>query len=71
MKHISKMTQTEMEEMTAQCEAVVARYAHTNNFSGLSHNGWFNFYRAIQDAIRGEWQKTQVRPENCPPKGFA
>lgn len=64
MKHLSKMTETQMREMTMLCETAAVRFAQKHNFSGLSHHGWFNFYAAIQDAIKGEWVKAKTKPRN-------
>lgn len=62
MKHISKITENEMLGMQMACIDAAIKYSNRIGTSGLSHNGWFNFYSAIQDAIRGEWEKAKSKP---------
>ena len=62
MRHVSKMTREEMEAMQDAVQNAAVSFVQKNNFSGLSHNGWFNFYEALQDAIEGEWSKAQKKP---------
>ena len=59
LKHISKMTKEQMEQMSHSCELAAMDFAKKNKFSGLSESGRFSFYAAIQDAIRGEWLRAK------------
>ena len=74
MRHIAKMTRHEMEAMQIEVQDAAMKFAKKNDFSGLSHNGWFNFYHALQDAIEGEWSKAKKQPNaqaEAPPKAVA
>ncbi len=62
MKHISRMSYDEMCDMRSLAAQAMVEYAEKNNFSGLSHNGWFNFYAVLYDAIEEEWKKAKVLP---------
>jgi len=56
-KHISKMSEMQMTLLKCAVQDAAVRFAKEHGFSGLSHNGWFNFYAALDDAIEGEWRK--------------
>ena len=58
------MTEEEMQTMTRFCEEAAMKFARAYNFSGLSHNGWFNFYAAIQNAISSEWKRAKALPKH-------
>ena len=61
MRHISKMCEREMKAMQGAVQSAAVIFAEKNGFSGISHNGWFNFYSALQDAIENEWLKAKKK----------
>jgi len=64
MRHFSELTKDEVANMSYQCEMAAVRYAKKIGMSGLSSGNEHNIYRAIQDALNGEWEQSKkVRKE--------
>jgi len=60
LKHFSKLTKKQVETMCNRCIDAAVNYFEEQNLSGLSHSGVHDIYKAIQDAIWGEWLKSKA-----------
>lgn len=59
MKHISKMTEKQMNELANEVQEAAINWTDQKGFSGLSEVGRFDFYVALQKAIENEWLKAK------------
>lgn len=63
MRHFSTLSEEEMGRMAAAAEEAVVRYAKYHDLSGLSEGHGetrtHDVYVAIQEAIRGEWERSK------------
>ena len=56
MRHFSELTEAEIDMMIERCEIAAVEYADEIHMGMLSTSS-YNIYRAIESAIRSEYEK--------------
>ena len=72
-KYFSELNKVEIDTMIERCEMAAVEYADEIHMVGGLSTGSYNVYRAIEDAIRGEYAKAKTRKkriyQRCPTDG--